>query len=81
MKIAMVGAGGLGAYLGGLLARAGHEVALIARGEHLRALRESGLKAESVHGDFILRPALATDRPQEVGPVELVIFAEEWATA
>ena len=74
MKIAMVGAGGVGAYLGGLLERAGHQVALIGRREHLRALRESGLRVESVHGDFTLRPALATDRPQEVGPVELVIF-------
>lgn len=74
MKIAIVGAGGVGGYLGGLLARAGHDVALIARGEHLRAIRERGLTIRSVYGDFEIRPAWATDNPAEVGPTELTIF-------
>jgi len=74
MKIAIVGAGGVGGYLGALLARAGHEVAVIARGEHLAAMRECGIRVESVHGDFTVRPALVTDRPAEAGPVDLVLF-------
>lgn len=74
MKIAVVGAGGVGGYLGGLLARAGHAVALIARGEHLRAIRARGLAIRSVHGDFEIRPAWATDHPAEVGETELTIF-------
>ncbi len=73
MKIAVVGAGGVGGYLGGLLARAGHEVALIARGDHLGALREHGLQVQSVHGDFHVKPIAATDRPADIGPVELTI--------
>jgi len=75
MKIAIVGAGGIGGYLGGLLARGGHEVALIARGEQLRALRERGIRVRSVHGDFDVRPALATDRPSEFGAADVVFFA------
>ena len=74
MKIAIVGAGGVGGYLGGLLAREGHAVALIARGEHLRALRDRGLSVRSVHGDFVVRPALVTDSPAEFGTCDLVVF-------
>jgi 2-dehydropantoate 2-reductase len=75
MKIAIVGAGGVGGYLGGLLAVAGHEVALVARGEHLRAIREHGLSVRSVHGDFEVRPALVTDAPAEFGTAEMVVIA------
>ena len=71
----MVGTGGIGGYFGGLLARAGHDVAFIARGEHLRAMRAHGLKILSVHGDFEIRPARATDNPAEIGAVDLTIFA------
>jgi 2-dehydropantoate 2-reductase len=73
MKIAIVGAGGVGSYLGGLLARAGHEVAFIARGEHLRALCAKGLKVRSVHGDFDIPHVIATDDPHEIGAVDLTI--------
>jgi 2-dehydropantoate 2-reductase len=73
MRIAILGAGGIGGYYGGLLARSGHEVAFIARGAHLAALRAEGLRVESVHGDFAVRPTLATDDPAEVGPVDLVL--------
>ena len=47
MKVAVIGAGGVGGYFGGLLARAGHEVTFIARGRHLRAIKEDGLRVES----------------------------------
>lgn len=73
MKMAVIGVGGLGGYYGGLLAQAGHKVAFIARGRHLAALRENGLKVKSVHGDFHLTPVLATDQPREIGPVDLVL--------
>ncbi len=73
MRIAVVGAGGVGGYFGGLLARAGNEVAFIARGEHLQAMRAGGLKVQSVHGDFEVNPVQATDNPAEIGPVDLTI--------
>jgi 2-dehydropantoate 2-reductase len=73
MRVAVVGTGGLGGYYGGLLARAGHEVSLIARGPHLDALKARGLQVKSVHGDFHVAPVRATDRPEEIGPVELVL--------
>jgi 2-dehydropantoate 2-reductase len=73
MKVAIFGAGGVGSYFGGLLARAGHEVAFIARGAHLQALRENGLKVRSVHGDFDIRHVFATDDPIEFGETDLTI--------
>ena len=73
VRIAVFGTGGIGGYLGGRLAQAGEEVALIARGEHLRAIREHGLKVHSIKGDFVVRSALATDDPAEVGVVDAVI--------
>ncbi len=75
MRIAVMGTGGVGGYFGGLLARAGEDVTFIARGEHLRAIQTDGLRVESVHGDFTVRPAQATDDPSTVGPVDLVLFA------
>ena len=73
MNIVVMGAGGLGGYFGGLLAKSGQDVGFLARGEHLRALRERGLRVQSVHGDFEL-PVRATDRPADLGPAELVLF-------
>lgn len=73
MKIAIMGSGGVGGYYGGLLARAGHDVTFIARGAHLDAIRTHGLQVKSVHGDFTIAPAQATDNPADVGPVELVL--------
>jgi 2-dehydropantoate 2-reductase len=69
-----MGSGGVGAYYGGLLARQGNEVTFIARGAHLQALRTNGLQVKSVHGDFEIVPARATDNPAEVGPVDLILF-------
>jgi 2-dehydropantoate 2-reductase len=75
MKIAMMGAGGVGGYYGALLARAGQDVTFIARGAHLQAIREKGLQVKSVHGDFAVSPAQATDNPADVGALDLVIVA------
>jgi len=73
MKFAVFGAGGVGGYLGARLADAGHEVHLIARGEHLDALQSSGLRVESVVGDTAV-DLPATDDPAEVGPCDYVFF-------
>lgn len=70
----IMGSGGVGAYYGGLLAKQGHEVTFIARGAHLQALRSNGLQVKSVHGDFSIVPAKATDNPAEAGPVDLILF-------
>jgi 2-dehydropantoate 2-reductase len=74
MRIAVMGAGGVGGYFGGLLARAGHDVHFVARGAHLKAIRERGLQVESVHGDFQIVPAQVDDDPQQIGLVELVLL-------
>jgi len=74
MKVAIMGAGGVGGYYGGLLAHSGEDVTFIARGPHLKAIREKGLQVKSVHGDFLVSGARATDNPGDVGPVDLVLF-------
>ena len=75
MKIAVMGAGGVGGYFGGLLARGGHDVTFIARGQHLDAIRSNGLKVISANdGEFTVHCG-ATDDPAAAGVHELVIFA------
>lgn len=74
MKIAVMGAGGIGGYLGGRLAEAGEEVHLIARGAHLAALKAGGLTIESPHGNATLPGIHAAASPSEIGPVDLVLF-------
>ncbi len=75
MKIAVMGAGAMGGYFGGRLAEAGHDVWLIARGEHLAALKANGLKVLSPKGDIHSTDIHATDDPSEVGEVDVVFFA------
>ena len=74
MRIAVVGAGGVGAGFGAALAKAGGDVTFIARGAHLAAMKSSGLKVESPRGDVHLVPTQATDDPATVGPVDIVLF-------
>lgn len=73
MQIAIFGAGAVGSYFGGRLAQAGEDVSFIARGERLQALRERGLRVDSIKGDFVVQPAPATDDPATVGPVDVVL--------
>jgi 2-dehydropantoate 2-reductase len=73
MKFAVFGAGGVGGYLGARLADAGHEVHLIARGDHLSALRSSGLQVESIAGDTSVE-CPATADPADIGACEYVLF-------
>ena len=73
MRIAIMGAGGVGGCLGGLLGKAGNDVWLIVRGEHLEAIRANGLKLVRPDTEFVVH-VNATDNPAEVGPVDLVLF-------
>ena len=71
----MFGAGGVGGYLGARLAEAGEDVALVARGEHLRAIRRDGLRLRSIAGDVVIDPIEATDDPAELGATDAVVVA------
>jgi 2-dehydropantoate 2-reductase len=73
MRVAVVGAGAIGAYVGASLCRAGAEVHLVARGPHLAALRANGVRVYSPRGDFAAHPH-ATDDPAEIGPVDHVVL-------
>jgi 2-dehydropantoate 2-reductase len=73
VKVAVVGAGAIGAYVGAALHRGGAEVHLLARGAHLRALRTDGVRVLSPRGDFLAHPP-ATDDPAEIGPVDYVFL-------
>jgi 2-dehydropantoate 2-reductase len=75
MQFAIFGTGGVGGYFGGRLAQAGEEVSFIARGAHLAAIREKGLRVESLAGDFVINPAKASDDPAQIGPVDVVLVA------
>jgi 2-dehydropantoate 2-reductase len=75
MRIAIYGTGGVGAAFGSRLARAGHEVAFLARGAHLAALRQHGLAVATPTETLHVQPVVATDDPAEVGPVDVVLIA------
>ena len=76
-----MGAGGVGGYFGGRLAAAGTDVAFIARGEHLAALRRDGLRIASALGDAVIEPVKATADPAAIGPVDVVWIAVKlWGT-
>jgi 2-dehydropantoate 2-reductase len=74
MRIAVMGTGAMGGYLGARLADAGADVTFIARGEHLAAMRKAGLKVTSPMGDLLIDPVCTTDDPSQVGPVDLVLL-------
>ena len=74
MKIAVMGAGGIGGCFGGLLAKGGLDVTLIARGAHLQAIQENGLQVIEPKGGYSVK-VKATDDPSQVGPVDLVILS------
>jgi 2-dehydropantoate 2-reductase len=81
MRVAAMAAGAVGGYFGARLAAAGHDVAFIARGAHRDAIRRDGLRIESALGDLHLNDINVTDDPQQVGPVDLVLFAVKlWDT-
>jgi len=73
VRLAVVGAGAIGAYLGARLSLSGHDVSLIARGPHLRAMQANGVRVRSPEGDFEARP-VATDDYEEIGEVDFVFL-------
>jgi 2-dehydropantoate 2-reductase len=73
VRVAVAGAGAIGAYVGAALHRGGADVHLLARGEHLAAMRRDGVIVRSPRGDFRARPP-ATDDPAEIGPVDIVFL-------
>jgi 2-dehydropantoate 2-reductase len=81
VKIAIMGSGGVGGYFGARLAAAGEDVHFIARGAHLAAMNERGLRVESANGDLMIRPVKATAEPADIGPVDVVMFCVKlWDT-
>lgn len=73
MRIAIFGSGGVGGYFGARLAQAGENVTFIARGEHLKAMQGRGLRVDSLAGNFSLDTVNATDKPGEVGEVDVIL--------
>lgn len=74
MKIGVMGTGGVGGYFGGLLARDGHEVTFVARGAHLAAIQEKGLRVESTNDGTFQAPGRALEDTSRAGVQELVLF-------
>jgi 2-dehydropantoate 2-reductase len=75
MRVAVVGAGGVGGYFGGKLAHGGSDVVFVVRGATLAALRTHGLRVESIKGDFALDQVQATDDPGAIGAVDAILLA------
>jgi 2-dehydropantoate 2-reductase len=73
MKFLITGAGAIGAYIGARMAQAGFDVTLFARGPHLRAMHDHGVRVKSSEGDFVARPTIASSL-EEVGPVDVVFL-------
>jgi 2-dehydropantoate 2-reductase len=73
VKIAVMGAGGVGSYIGALLARTGAEVTLVCRGAHLAAIRTDGLRVTGHDGEAATTTIAATDDPATVGPVDVIV--------
>ena len=81
MRIAVMGAGGVGGYFGARLAKGGCDVTFIARGRHFAAMRENGLTVESGLGEIRLPQVRVSDDPVTIGPVDLVIIGVKlWDT-
>lgn len=74
MRIVVVGAGAVGGYFGVMLANAGHQVAFVARGAQLAAIRKKGLRLTGPRGDFGTGPCEASDEPAELGRADVVLF-------
>src|ERR1041384_729540 len=73
MRFLIAGAGAIGGYIGACMARAGQDVTLYARGPHLRAMQERGLRIQSAEGDFEVRPRVTGDL-NEAGPADVIVL-------
>lgn len=74
MRIAIIGSGGVGGYLGGRMAKAGCDVTFLARGEHLKAMLLNGLTVRSIRGDFTIDNVKATDTVTELKGMDLILI-------
>jgi len=74
MRIAVIGAGGVGGAFGAALSKAGADVTFVARGAHLAAMKANGLRIEGGRGETVINPVQATDDPATIGPVDVVMF-------
>ena len=74
MKIAVIGAGGVGGAFGAALAKSGADVTFVARGAHLAAMKQNGLTIVGGRGETHIVPTQATDDPASIGPVDYVLF-------
>jgi 2-dehydropantoate 2-reductase len=82
VRIAIFGAGGVGAYFGARLAEVGNEVSIVARGAQLDAIRAHGLRVDSVYGDMLVRPKVASASAKDIGPVDAVLLGvKTWQVA
>jgi 2-dehydropantoate 2-reductase len=82
VRIAIFGAGGVGAYFGARLAEVGNEVSIVARGAQLDAIRAHGLRVDSVFGDMLVRPKVASASAADIGPVDAVLLGvKTWQVA
>jgi 2-dehydropantoate 2-reductase len=82
MKIAVIGAGGVGGYFGARLAASGEQVGFLARGAHLEAMRRNGLQVYSGNGDVRIQPVTASDKAAELGVCDWAIVSVKlWSTA
>ena len=82
MHIVIYGAGGIGGYFGARLEQAGNEVTFIARGKHLEAIKQHGLRLKSSKGDYLVYPAKATDTISELAAIEIILICvKTWQLA
>ncbi|RIA08454.1 ketopantoate reductase [Flavobacteriaceae bacterium MAR_2010_72] len=78
MNIVVFGAGGVGGYFGGLLAKAGFDVTFIARGKTLEAIKTNGLQVKSIKGDFVVHPKVTDDITKITNPDLIILGVKSW---
>ena len=78
MKIIVIGAGGVGGFFGGKIAKAGYDVTFIARGKHLEAIRTNGLQVKSIDSDFIVFPKVTDDISSVKNPDLIILGVKSW---
>ncbi len=78
MNIVVIGAGGVGGYFGGRLAKAGFNVTFLVRGKHLEAIRDNGLQVKSIYGDFLVRPDVTNTINELKTPDLIMLGVKSW---
>ncbi len=78
MKIVVIGAGGVGGFFGGKIAKAGYDVTFIARGKHLETISTNGLQVKSIDGDFTVFPKVTDDISSVKNPDLIILGVKSW---